>query len=192
MKTLALLITLAIGLAQPALAATYKWKDDKGKIHYGSVPPGGGVAYQEIDKSGRVIRSVESFEAQRQRQQGEQKNAQSAAAVREQQRKDRALLASYTSAAEIDQMRNRAVAQEKLQMDSLMQQLDQARKNLASIEQKIGGKKPSPVQQQQREEASAMTQALQERQAKLEAAMSGTQARFAADKQRYLELTGGR
>jgi|GEM_PF-5111424 len=194
MRTVPLGLMLVLALSAPlADAATYKWVDANGKVHYGSVPPGGGIAYQEIDKSGRVIRSVDSFAEQQRKRAEEQRQREAKQSELDRQRRDRALLATYTSEAEIDRQLERALEQERLQLDSTEQQLRQVLKNLEDIDKRIKATpKPGAVLQQQQAEANQILANLEERLKRQRTSIEQTRARFEADKVRYRELTNGR
>lgn len=187
--SLGLVLSLALSAAN-ALATTYKWVDANGKVHYSSTPPPGGVAYQEIDKSGRVIRSVDSFTEQQRKRAEEQRQQETRQTELDRQRRDRALLATYTSEAEIDRQLARALEQERLQLESTEQQLRQVKKNLEEIDKRIRATpNPGPVLLQQQAEARELLLSLEERLKRQRASIELTRARFEADKARYRELT---
>lgn len=187
-------LMLMLALSAPlSHAATYKWVDSSGKVHYGSVPPGGGIAYQEIDKSGRVIRSVDSFAEQQRKRAEEQRQREAKQSELDRQRRDRALLATYTSEAEIDRQLERALEQERLQLDSTEQQLRQVLKTLEDIDKRMKATpRPGAVLLQQQAEANQTLANLEERLKRQRTSIEQTRARFEADKARYRELTSGR
>jgi rhamnose utilization protein RhaD (predicted bifunctional aldolase and dehydrogenase) len=119
-------LALAMLLAAASCwATTYRWVDEHGVVHYGDSIPArySGAGHDVLDEQGRVIKRVESFsKATQENQKRAQEAARQAAeqrAVREQQRHDSALMATYDSTAEIDQARDRALAQEQALIDSL-------------------------------------------------------------------------
>jgi len=111
------LLVLALAAAVfPAAAATYKWTDEKGEVHYGdSVPPQYiNRAMTEMDRRGNVVRQVGAAltpeqlrerNAEVARKQEEEKRAQ------ERRRRDLALVGTYSSETEIDAARDRYASQ---------------------------------------------------------------------------------
>jgi Domain of unknown function (DUF4124) len=103
-------------LALPhAAAATYKWVDEKGIVHYtDKIPPEqvnkGNV---EINKQGVAVKKTDPAptpEQRRARELEELRQQQLAREREEVDRRDRALLATYTTESEIDLARNRALS----------------------------------------------------------------------------------
>ncbi len=119
-------------LQMPAAAATYRWVDSNGRVHYSdSMPPQqAGMGHRELDKQGRVLKEVErtrrTAEEQRRAEEARQRAELERQRQQEEQRRDRALLSSFTSEAEIDLVRDRALELERLQVDSLQAQLHNA------------------------------------------------------------------
>lgn len=111
----------------------------------------------------------------------------------EQARKDRALMGSYTSAAEIDKARDRALAEIEKNFEQAKGKLEAALKKQEQLKQEkeFYQKKPMPAQLEKQikdneKEIAAQQHALQERDAKL----AETRARFDAEKERYILLSG--
>lgn len=108
-------IAVAIAFGHPALAAgtLFCCNDTTGKQVCGDILPQAcyGHAYREIGASGRTLRNVEApltAEQRAQRAIEEAKRKEEAAALKEQQRKDQALLNTYGSVKDIEAMRLRA------------------------------------------------------------------------------------
>lgn len=160
-------------LSADAQATTYRWVDEHGGVHYGDSIPSryAGAGHEELDSQGRVRKRVESAPAtEQERQQREAAAARQEAVKRsnlEQQHYDNALVSTYDSPAEIDEARDRQLAQEKAAIDSLMVQLKQAG-NPAEIER--------------------IDNAVMLRYRNIQ----DIYARFKADKERYEQLTGKR
>ena len=100
--------------AGAARAATYKWVDEKGVVHYSDKMPPEAVdkANVELNKQGIPINRTDKALTPEQRRANEQEAERARAAARaaeEIARRDRALVASYTSEAEIDLARNRSL-----------------------------------------------------------------------------------
>ena len=111
----------------------------------------------------------------------------------EQKRRDRALLASYTSAQDIDAKLERTVAEGNAILKALQerQAIALARKQQLAEEAEFFQKKPMPAAlktsiRENDAEVSGLQAAIEDRKSDLVAA----QVRFAQEKQRYLMLIG--
>ena len=98
----------------PSRAAMYKWVDDKGVVHYTDRLPPEAVdkASTELNKQGIPVKKTDKALTPEQRRAIEQDSQRQKQLAREQEevaRRDRALLSSYTSEAEIDLARNRSL-----------------------------------------------------------------------------------
>jgi hypothetical protein len=119
---LAFLLVAALLLAvSPARAATYKWVDEKGVVHYtDKIPPEAvNKGNVEINKQGVTVRKTEPAltpEQRRARELEELRQQQLAREREEIDRRDRALLAIYTTESEIDLARRRALSTIDAQM----------------------------------------------------------------------------
>ena len=105
-----ILLILAM-LAAPAAHAAYKCKDEKGVTHIGDTPPAAcaNVVMYEVSRSGTVLRKIDPTPTgdQIKAKMEEKARAEEAAkAAAEQRRKDRALLATYSSEKDIDTSRD--------------------------------------------------------------------------------------
>jgi hypothetical protein len=105
-------VAMALGAVAPALAATYKWVDDQGVVHYSDkAPPDKGSTL--LDKQGRTVKKVEpapSPEQLKAKADAEEQARVAAKVQADQARKDKALMQSYTTEQEIDVAKNRALA----------------------------------------------------------------------------------
>lgn len=186
-------LLLAAGSAQ---AAMYRWVDANGRVHYTDTPP---PTYQksggaELNKQGLVIKRTQS-EAERRAEaerQAEQKRIQD---VQQQQaQRDRALTQTYTTEAEIDLARDRALEHHKLAIkgaqiraEVVNKNMAELRKRIASVEQsgrKAGPGLTEPLAQAQRE-SDELKRTVQQN----EEAMQQVRAKYEADKLRFRELT---
>ena len=109
MKTKILLI-LAM-LAAPAAHAAFKCKDEKGVTHVGDTPPAAcaNVVMYEVSRSGTVLRKIDptpTGDEVKARMEEKARAEEAAKAAAEQRRKDRALLATYSSEKDIDTSRD--------------------------------------------------------------------------------------
>ena len=138
------------GSATPASAATYKWVDDKGVVHYTDKMPPEAVdkANVELSKEGIPIRKTEKALTPEQRRALEQEQERQRQAARQQEeiaRRDRALAASYTSEAEIDLARKRALQTIDNVVQSSLAYSEQLNKRKADAEAKKEQLKGKPV-----------------------------------------------
>ena len=195
-KRLAVLAMLATAFAlAPAAAAQqlYKWTDEKGVVHYTDKAPdarGGTV----LDKQGRPVRTIEApptpeqaraREVDEERQRATAKDRETAA------RRDRALLSSFTTEAEIDLARARASATFETQIQSAQAYLGQLTKRKKDIDARKArfGDKPIPPQL---EHESAGVDSEYAKNSDLVAQkkreLAQVIAKYDADKQRWREL----
>ena len=101
-------------LAPSARATTYKWVDDQGVVHYTDKMPPEAInkGSIELNKQGVPIKKTDPAltPEQRRAREAEEERARQAAKAREEiERKDRALLQTYTTESEIDLARKRAL-----------------------------------------------------------------------------------
>jgi hypothetical protein len=111
----ALLLAASLSWLPCATATTYKWVDDKGVVHYSDKVPPEVVnkGSQELTKEGITLRKTEPLptaEQRKAREAEDERRRQLAKLQDEAGRRDRALLASYTSEREIDLSRQRSLA----------------------------------------------------------------------------------
>ncbi len=164
-----ILFIAALAVGQPALAATYKWVDENGKTQYGDTIPPQYVkrGSEELDKKGVVIKRTPAAMSEEQRKaklEADVKKKDQERLAMEQKRKDRALLATYTSEKEIDLIRDRN-----------LQPFDQ---QIKEMEGELQGAKGADVKRFQ----DAIDKKKREREV--------VRLRYEGDKQRYRELTG--
>lgn len=191
-KMLFPLLTLALA-AGAAQAATYRWVDEQGKVHYSdTIPPQqAGKGSVELDKQGRVKKeNPRTALSPEERRRQEEALSQSESAKRQEQlqrRRDKSLLSTYVSEEEIDLTRDRAVDQEmsmlaglKVRLKAAGEKLDYANRQLAT--------RPGKAYQQMRDEAKAEQAQLNELIRQRETALVDTRARYEADKLRFREL----
>ncbi len=187
-------LLLAAGAAQ---AAMYRWVDGNGRVHYSdTLPP----SYQksgaaEMNKQGSIIRRTQS-EAERRAEAerlSEQKRLQ-----QEQQKQaqlDRALTSTYTTEAEIDLARDRALEHHKLAIKGAEIRGKAVEANLADLRTRIAkieqaGRKVGAGLTEQLEQATREQQELKRTIQSNEEAMEKVRGKYAADKARFVELSG--
>ncbi len=183
--------------AVSAQAAMYRWVDGNGRVHYTDTPPS---TYQksggaELNKQGLVIKRTQS-EAERQAEAARQAEQKQIQAERDKQAQlDRALTQTYTTEAEIDLARDRALEHHKLAIKGAEIRAAAVDKNLADIHARIGtiekaGRKVGSGLQDQLAQASKESQDLKRTIQHNEEAMAAVREKYAADKARFRELTG--
>lgn len=188
---------LGLGVAMPA-AARIVCCDVDGKRTCGDPPPQQCLnkAKTEFSKSG-VAKEVNAPLT------SEQRAARDAEVVRkkeeekkaaEQARKDRALLDSFNSEKDFDAARDRAIADIEKNAEQSKNRLDAALKKQKKLEQEkeFYQKKPMPADllaqiKDTESEIATQQKALQEKDVRIDE----IKQRYAADKQRYLQLKNG-
>jgi hypothetical protein len=182
-----------------AMAVTYRWVDENGKVQYGDVmpPAQAGRGHSELDKHGRVIKQIK-----RSRLTADELEHQQALTAREAEekrkqevlyRRDKALLATYTSEEEIELARKRAIELENLNIRGLQTRLDASAAKLAAANtllrqaQAAGGKAPSGHLQMRDEAQGELTQ-ISELLRQRNQAIKDIQLRFDEDVKRFIEL----
>ena len=192
-SVLAASLLLCAGAAQ---AQMYRWVDGNGRVQYSDTPPmtfqqSGGV---EMNKQGNVVRRTQSqaerkAEAERQ---AEQKRIQ--AEQQKQAQLDRALMSTYTTEAEIDLTRDRALEHHKLAIKGAEIRGKAVAANLADLKGRIAGieKSGRPVGASLKEQLDQATREQQELKRTIhsnEEAMKKVREKYAADKARFIELS---
>jgi uncharacterized protein YPO0396 len=197
-KLLAALVA-GLTLSFPAMATLYKWVDDNGTTHYGeTIPPEyADRDHQVLNNEGRVIRSEEVMTPERRRAKNleDAKKREEAEAALERERHDKTLINIYNSADEIDLARMRNVQQIDARINAVNASIKAANDNLLSLQTeadnlaKANRKIPASLQQDLQDAQDRLTK-LQQEAAIPQAEKAALEARFDADKARYIELTG--
>ena len=193
-SVLAVALLLSAGAAH---AQMYRWVDGNGRVHYSDTAPttyrkSGGA---ELSKQGNIIRRTQS-EAERRAEaerQAEQKRIQ--AEQGKQAQLDRALTQTYTSEAEIDLARDRALEHHRLAIRGAEIRGKAVEANVAELKARIAniekaGRPVSPNLKQQLDQASRESLDLKRTILNNEEAMLQVREKYAADKVRFRELTG--
>lgn len=191
----AVLAAAAIALAAPALSATYKWVDEKGVVHYtDKLPEGQDKASVELNKQGVPIRRIEpppSVEARRAKAAEEERQKQLAREREVVDRRDRALMSSYTSEDEIELARSRALATIDTQVQSAQAystQLSKRRKELEAKRATFGDKGAPPAFEREMESIESELAKQDALIAEKKRETAAVTARYDADRQRWREL----
>lgn len=155
--------------------------DNRAKTVFGK----GGVA-KEVEAPLTAAQRA-AREAEEARKKEEEKQAA------EQARKDRALLDSYSSEKEIDAARDRSIADIEKNAEQAKNRLESAQAKQQKLEQEkeFYQKKPLPAHLRKQLEDNEREIATQQKAlAQKDADIAAVRERYAADKQRYLQLSG--
>lgn len=203
MKTKILLI-LAM-LAAPAAHAAYKCKDERGITHIGDTPPAAcaNVVMYEISRSGTVLRKIDPTPTGDQikaRMEERARAEEAAKAAAEQHRKDRALLATYSSEKDIDVSRDinlkpiegriKSAKERIVAVDTRIKELETEMEFYQAGKSGKSGKahQPPPQLQADFDRARAERVSLDGSLVDYEREMREVRARYEADKLRWVEL----
>lgn len=189
-------ILLAAGAAQ---ARTFCCKDDKGIQVCADILPDVcyGRAYREVNERGMTVKRYDAPLTPEQRAQKEEeaKKAREVEKKRmEQERKDRALLATYTSEKDIDYMRDGAVAELEKAIQQARNKLDEAARKQQKFadEAEFYKKKGLPPEMKaamrdNENEMKTQQAAIEAKQKEIEA----VKAKYDGERERYRALTSG-
>ncbi|MBI5331071.1 MAG: DUF4124 domain-containing protein [Betaproteobacteria bacterium] len=187
-------ILAGILLAAPLLtvaAPTYRWVDERGKVHYSDTLPAQqtGKGHRELDKQGRVTQEhTRGAMTPEEREEENERQEQALRHTATQQRRDRALLSTYANTEEINQARMRSNQLAGNKIKSLQTRLEEANSTLKKL---TGGKLATdPAARKQSEEMQVEIDSLTKLIAKQEHELKEMNARFDSDVQRYIQLTG--
>jgi len=176
--------TQAADSAKPGNTKIIKWVDDKGMTHYGDTLP------TQFSNKNSVINS-QGITIQR--NDPKSQSMEESPEVTEQKRKDRALMASFTNENEIDLARDRHLQMDEITVQGLQQRRVTATKQLESNKKFADGfkqrNKPVPPDLDQDLKDNQAEIGRIDAQIKQQAdIMDATRKRFAADKQRFIDL----
>ena len=203
-----LLCTAALALlplATPAQGlSTFRCQSADGKKHYGNtIPPQCyGRLVEQINNQGLVIRRIDpdakalsEKELEAKAQQKVEKDKREAAA-RESTRRDRALLATYTSEKDIEEQRSRALADNQKavrEQETRVADLKKRRagfdKELEFYQDKSGKAKVPPKLQEEIRQADFDLKVQQEALENRKKEVSNINAKYDEDKKRFAALT---
>ncbi|MBB5017998.1 hypothetical protein HNQ59_001283 [Chitinivorax tropicus] len=102
-------ILFALVASVASAGNTYKWVDENGKVHYSDQPPlpqDTKSKPAELNRGGVVVRNPERQKAEQEAKVSQQSEEQR---LKEQRRRDNALLKTYTKPEEVDLVRDRAL-----------------------------------------------------------------------------------
>ena len=191
-----LAVAAALACAGSAHAATYKWVDDKGGVHYSDKMPPEAIekGNVELNKQGIPVKRNDPAPTleQRRAKAAEEERQKSLAKDREVvDRRDRALMQSYTSEDEIDLARSRAVGTIESQLASAQAysaQLAKRRQELDERRKSFGDKAVPPAIDRELEGIATELAKQDAFIAEKKRESVTVTARYDADKQRWREL----
>jgi hypothetical protein len=199
-KTLFIVFCTLLAAGPAAAQKLYKYVDENGHTRYTDRPPIDmtGRGSEQLNSQGTVIKRTapaltpEEIAAQ---QEEARKKREAAAVAREETRKNRALLATYPSAKDIDDARERALAnnlESARQIKLRIADLERRRTKLAEKTAPYTAKdKPLPSDLQRESfEIESDLRAQTELLAVKQQEVTAINARYDEDKQRYLRITG--
>jgi hypothetical protein len=182
-------------------AQSYRCVSQDGKRYYGSTIPRQciGRPVEELNAQGMVVKRIDPEGSEKERaakEAQEAKQREELSAQRETARRNRALLATYTSVKDIDDALNRALAENHKGIEELQGSIDRIRQLQAGYEKELElykgkGAAPARLTDDMRNAESDLKyqeQMLAAKQKELE----HINAKYGADRKRYAELTGGR
>jgi hypothetical protein len=196
-----LLVTLLLGttFSLPAEAKLYKWVDNDGITHYGEVipPEYADKDRVELNQNGRVVKEQEILTPQK-RLAKEQADAKKRAEEQlniDRQRRDKTLINTYSNVNEIELARTRSLQQIDARIYVIQSSIASASANLAGLQNEADG-----YTKRHREIPQSLKDDLQNAQTRLDMLNNDLaqpltdkatiEARYDADKARYMELTG--
>ena len=189
------LFLLVTAVLQAVGGGIVKWVDEKGVTHYGDhLPPGNADKSSVVlDNKGVVIKKNDATLPLAERERLKQEREKDEKLKAEQDRRDRILLASYSSEQEIDAARDRKVQLEQSTIQTLEVSLGESQKKLGSNKKLVADlqarKKPVPADLTQ--DIASLQRAVsrdQEQIAMRRKEIDNINQHFSEEKRRYAEL----
>lgn len=177
-------------------AGMYKWVDDQGVVHYTDRIPPESVSKGAtvLDKQGRSVKTIEPAPTAEQRKAIEveaERQRDVAKANAEQARRDRALTQSFSSEAEIDVARARAVSTMEGQLTTIGAYIADMTRRKQGLEKRKAGYGDKPAPSALDNEISSVTEELARQTtllAQKKEALAAVGKKYDADKKRWQEI----
>ena len=197
---LAVALIAATPLLAQAQGLTYRCAGADGKKYYGSAIPMqcAGRLVEALNSGGMVVKRIDPAAAERERlekqtKEGKRPELQSAA-ERDEERRNRALLATYTSSKEIDDARARALAENAMQAGRFEQRIGELRTRRVRYEKELEtykkeGKGSSQVITDNIKNVDLEIAAQEELLTAKRSEVNGINAKYDEDKKRYALAT---
>jgi hypothetical protein len=194
---------IAAALALPLAAqaqTTYRCTGTDGKKYYGSTIPMqcGGQPVEQLNSQGRVMRRIDpegDEKAKADKEAAEAKKREEELATREETRRSRALLATYTSERDIEDARHRALTDNQKAVDDVQGKIDAIKKRRAGFDKELEfykGKEPPQRLTSDIKNAEIDLKAQEDLMAAKKKEVANINSKYDEDKKRYHELTKGK
>lgn len=196
---LLLTLLLSVAFSLPAEAKLYKWVDSNGVTHYGEVipPEYADKDRVELNKDGRVVKEEEIMTPEKRaaKEQADARLRSEKQLAIDRQRRDKTLLNTYSNVNEIDMARQRSLQQIDARISAMQSSVSTATSDLAGLQQEADGyvKRHRDIPQSLQDDlqnARNRLDMLNRDLAQPLADKAAIEARYDADKARYIELTG--
>ena len=178
---------LAAALAATSANAAFRCTDESGKRHFQDTPPAAcaNVLIEEVSSSGVVVRRIEPTKAA-----AAAKDASAERLAAEQKRRDRALMETYASAAEIEIARDRNLDIIKARLEGTRTRQGQLATRETDLKKHLDSYKgkPAPAVQQDLDKVLAEKAEVDASVARIQKDYDQTKAQFDSDKKRWTEL----
>lgn len=196
-----LLVTLLVGatFSLSAEAKLYKWVDNDGVTHYGEVipPEHADKSRVELNQNGRVVKEQDVLTPEQRlvKEQADKKKRAEEQLTIERQRRDKTLINTYSNVNEIDLARSRSLQQIDARIYVIQSSIATANANLAGLQNEADGyakrhKEIPPSLKDDLQNTQTRLDMLNKNLAQPLADKAAIEARYDADKARYMELTG--
>jgi chromosome segregation ATPase len=187
---------LVCGSGAAAGAGMYKWVDDQGVVHYTDRIPAESVSKGAtvLDKQGRSVKTIDPAPTAEQRRAIEveaERQRELAKLDAERARRDRALTQSFSSEAEIDVARARAVSTMEAQLTTISAYIADMTRRKQDLESRKAGYGTKPVPAALDNELNSVNEELARQTALLtqkKEALAAVGKKYDADKQRWQEI----
>ncbi|KPK07311.1 MAG: hypothetical protein AMJ64_07005 [Betaproteobacteria bacterium SG8_39] len=196
------LAAIVIGLAFAALpsfaqAQSYRCTGADGKRYYGQIIPRPciGQVVEQLNEQGLVVRRIEPRSTADEREAKaaeEKKRRDEELARREELRRNRALLATYTSVQDIEDARIRALEGNSQAIKDVDQRITQIKVRQEKLASEMGAYKDKPAPEELKRDIKNTEIDLEAQQGLRQAKQREAEtinARYDEDRKRYLELT---
>ena len=202
LKTTILTALMIAPLAAQA-QVTYRCTGKDGKRYYGSTIPMQcvGRVVEQLNAQGLVVRRIDPEGEEKEREAkaaAAAKSKEEEAATREENRRNRALLATYTSERDIEDARGRALADHRSAVQDVEGKIDALKKRRAGYDKELefyqdkkGNAKPPAKLLDDIQAADLDLKAQQDLLMAKKKDVDIINARYDQDKKRYLQLTRG-
>lgn len=200
MRLAYLLLAAGVALSTDAAAQTFRCVGKDGKKYYGSTLPPQciGQPTEQLNAQGMVVKRIDaqaSAQERARKEAEEEERRKRETASKEEGRRNRALLATYTSEKDIDQARARALKENEAAVKDIERRIEGLKKRRADLTKELdfyqGKNKPPAKLAQDIKNAEFDIKTQEQSLALKQKEVDSINARYDEDKKRYLELTKG-